>query len=232
MANTTTLATLRSAALDSADMTGSGFPDTTALNRYINAGLQYVYNKMVNSFEDYFHKEATFSLVSGQEDYDLPADHLKTTKVFYLEGTGADRRWSVPRFSVDEIEGCRSGAITSGSIQHWYVPTLPALALDADTVPAILPPSFEEYAILYAAQRLLEREESYQQAERLERYKQEIFQSMAETFEPRDTGEPKTVSDIYNRWSSYRWGHIAGRSFKYSLFGDKIKIVDFGAVGF
>lgn len=231
MANRATLGEMRARALDRADMIGSSFPDTTQLNRQINRGLQTIYNMMVNSYEDYFHREVQFDLINGTEQYQLPDDHLKTTKVFYIESSNGNRRYSVQRFMVDEIDGYRRGPLSTGIIEHWYVPTLGLLTDDSDTVPNQIPPTFEEYAVIYAARYLLKREESHQAAQDLTQDLAELKQEITDLIEPRDTGEPKVTSDIYGRWSNPRWSLRNGRDFKYAIFGDHLKIVEFGTLG-
>lgn len=231
MGNRATLSDMRKGALDRADMTGSSFPNTNQLDRQINRGLQSVYNMMVNAYEDYFHKEVQFRLINGTEQYNLPDDYLKTTKVFYLESSNGNRRYSVQRFTVDEIDGYRRGPLSTGIIEHWYVPTLSRLESDDDTVPAFLPPTFEEYASLYAARYLLMREDSYQAVGALSQELSELKPEIMDLIEPRDTGEPKVTSDIYGRWSNPRWSLRNGRDFKYGIFGGKLKIVEFGTLG-
>lgn len=227
MAQTATLKQLTDRALDYADMTGSEFPDPDRLIDYVNDGLAELHDILVNSFEDYFLERHTFTIAAGQEEYDLPADFYKLKKLWYVT---SGRRFKIERFVLDQIDGYRQTPITGGTCELWYVPEFTPLQLPNEKVSIAVPVSWEDYAALYAAQRLLMREESDTAvvSMELEKTRQKIINNAT----PRDAGEAESIGEFYGRWEYAR--HLLRfdeRYFKYRLMGNKLRIIEIEYLG-
>lgn len=226
MTQPTTLENLRARALDYADMTGSDFPDAARLDNYINVGLGQLHDLLINSYQDYYRKTQTLTLVPGTEEYDLPDDFLKSLEVFYEV---SDRRYSIPRFSRGEIDGYRKGALTGGTVTHWYAPQVARLSEPLDKVDLTVPFSWEDYVALAAAVRLLVREESDPSllvtllaAER---------QRIIDMAEPRDEGSQGAVEDVYGRFNRAADHFREWRYLRYRIMGSKIHFFEFEYLG-
>jgi hypothetical protein len=223
----TTLAELKARALDYADMTGSGFPDSNRLVDYINAGLSELHDILVNSYEDYFRKSLTFAIVNNQEEYDLPDDFYKVLKVYYKS---SDRRFKMERFQLDEIDGYRTSALSGGDVEFWYIPHYHKLSTDNESVNVAVPVGWEDFVALHAAIRLLAREESDPAPLMAERERQR--QRIVESAEPRDAGTANTVGDFHGRWNNAQ--HIfrfEERYLRYRVLGQKIHLLEFEYLG-
>lgn len=86
----------------------------------------------------------------------------------------------------------RSSPAAGLLIRVWYVPRLTALSLDADVLDGVS--GWEEYIVVDAARKALEKEES--DATHLERAKAALVQRIEAAAENRDAGSPATVSDV------------------------------------
>jgi hypothetical protein len=227
MANPVTLADLRARALDYADMTGSTFPVTARVTDYVNDGLSALHDILIESYEDYLYKTGTVSVVSGTESYNLPTDFYKLLKCFYLS---SNRRYTVKRFSLSDIDGYKSSPISSGTFELWYIPQFAVLSGDSDTVHVSVPIRWENFVALHAAIQLLNREESDSSALMREREAERArIISMAQ---PRDIGEQMTVEDHSGRWNGSRHFLAADeKSFMYRIMGDKIIFTQSELVG-
>ncbi len=211
---------LRARALDFADMTGSSFPDTSSLDGYINDGLAEIHE--ILALHDYLRSTHTITLVTGTEDYALPADFYKASSAWELV---SGRRHEIPRFNLSQLSGLKTtGPSSSGTAELWYVPQRIRLTNPDDKVGYDLPSGWETFAPLHAAVQLLNREESDAQGVAAER--ERIKQRITLHVEPRDAG-PIEVEDYYNRWGH---GFIDddGTSLRYRIMGSRIHFVDFG----
>lgn len=223
-----TLGELKLRALDYADMGNSAFPDSERLTNYINSGLSRLHDMLVDSYADYYRKTKSYTLVVGTEEYELPSDFLKASKVFYVSGS---RRYRIERFELNEIDGYKTtGAVTSGTVELWYYPQLTKLVNDIDSIEIAIPVGWEEYVALHAAIRLLIREESDPGPLMAER--EEERQRIMSMAEPRDAGEPKAISDSYGRWATgYSYIGSNERHYKYRIMGNKIHFVELESLG-
>lgn len=225
MANTVSLTVLQARALDYADMTGSGFPDTTRLTDYINSSATELYDLLVNAFSDYFLETDTFSVSANTEDYDLPDDFYKSKKVFWVSG---GRRYPIKAFQLAEVDGLNIGPLISGTIEMWYVPQMALLDAGADTIGSVIPPitpGWEDYIALGAAIRLLNREESDSSA--LSREKAAIGERIMALAEPRDSDEPSRVQDVKHRFSRSPLLDPDAGAVRYRILGSKIKFIQY-----
>jgi hypothetical protein len=89
---------------------------------------------------------------------------------------------------------------TAGQLmQLWYVPSMTQLAADNDTLST--PSGWDEYVIIDAAIKCLQKEESDTSV--LMNQKMAIIQRIEAAAENRDAGNPQTVCDT--QWSDYGW---------------------------
>lgn len=212
---------LQARALDYADMAGSGFPDSDRVRDYINDGLGEVHEMLAH--HDYLRSVASITLVAGTEEYALPADFYKCSRVWLLT---SGRRHMVDRFSLSQLDGLKTtGPIAAGSVEMWYVPRFSRLVQQSDAVFYDLPNGWETFAALHAAIQLLNREESDPQALMAER--ERVKQRIMVHVEPRDAGIPDEVEDHYNRWGR-SFNDSQSATLRYRVMGSKIHFVDFG----
>lgn len=224
MANTVTLQELQARALDYADMTGSSFPDTGRLTDYINSGLSDLHEMLVH--EEYFRTSANIAVVSGTEEYDLPADFYKAMKVYRLS---SGRRYLLDQFNPSQLSGYRNnGPAWTGTVELWYAPSPTKLVDSKDPVNAALPIGWDDFIALHAATRLLIREQSDPSAVAAER--EQVRQRIMDRVEPRDIGTPDTIEDHYGRWGGGLFD-IEERALRYRIMGSKILFVEFGYLG-
>tara|TARA_R100001530_G_scaffold7148_3_gene7983 strand:+ start:1823 stop:2521 length:699 start_codon:yes stop_codon:yes gene_type:complete len=230
MPSTATLATLRARALDYADMTDSNFPNADRVDDYINSAASEMYDILVNAYEDYFLTTNTITLVSGTEDYALPSDFYKAKRVYYVSG---GRRFAIDRFNLDDLSGAKTGPLSTGSAELWYVPEMTFMdtAGPTDTVGEIIPPmvnGWADFLAISAAIKLLIREESDPSA--LMREKEVLKQRMISMAEPRDAGLPDTIQDTSRRWADIGYAFDPGAfTLRYRIMGGNIKFVQYDA---
>jgi hypothetical protein len=229
MASTITLTQLVDRVLDRADLTDSDFPVSARVRDYINDAMAELYDIMTVAYEDYFVSTSDISLVADTESYNLPSDFFKALKVFYKSG---DNRYLVRRFNLNEITNTNMSPIlpfmgdesgiryrimankiyftptpnSSGTVELWYIPELTKFATDgsedSDAITFKAPAQWEEFVVVSAAIRLLDREESDTTA--LKGAKMELKQGIINTSTTRDTGEPMRITRHNNRFAR-RW---------------------------
>lgn len=226
MASPETLATLRARALDLADMTDSNFPVAARVTDYINSAASELYDILTNSFEDYFLKVQSITLVSGTEDYALPTDFYKSKRVFYIAG---GRRFGVHPFNLNDLDGAKSSPISGGSVELWYTPEMTLMSAESDTIAASIPPivkGWAEFIALGAAIKLLTREESDATALIME--KQQMKQRLIDMADPRDAGIPDRVQDIDSRFNQTGYTYDPGAYLlRYRIMGGNIKFIQY-----
>ncbi len=179
----TTLQNLIDRARSRADMINSDFvDDTTELTPWANAGLMELYDLVVRSFEDYFTTSTTSTITTGNT-ISLPATFYKLRALDYsLNGSYVN----VPLFNFQDRNKVNNGlnwnrtngdgrayrimadniliqnaASAAGTYQIWYVPSLTPLSALSDAIPTNLSKfGWDEYIVLYMAERMLSKEES------------------------------------------------------------------------
>ncbi len=178
----TTLLQLRTRARERADMVGSTFCSDPEINNWLNLGLAELYDMTVNAYEDYYTTSTTLTISSGNSaalpetfyklralDFNLNGQWVELTQFNfnernrsgsgegYLHNTYTGRKF---RIMGDNILITPTDAAI-GSYRLWYVPLVTTLSADASTIPRILSDSkWDEYIVLYAAERMLSKEES------------------------------------------------------------------------
>lgn len=220
MPSTTTLAQLRDRVLDKCDMTGSSFPVDARVNEYINDALSELHGQIVAADEDYFLSTQAIAVVAGTETYALPSDYYKTRKVWFETG---GRRYPVRRFTVEEVGGMKTSPLSSGSINHWYIPEVTELSGDSDEVGMNMPKGWENYVVHHAAVQLLGREESDASLWMAERDRK--LRLIINAIEPRDMGEADQIGDVYDRWGTHQKQYIQERNYRYRIMGGNMHIV-------
>jgi hypothetical protein len=214
-----TLLELRTAVRERANMEDTQFVTDPELTRYVNQSLQSLYNKLVTTYEDYFVSPTPYAFVTAETDkYDLPPDYFKELGM-ELQFASAPNGWlTLHRFTMAErnkwrypgmvpapgwatfqyrVMGSQIWLIpqpqTSGqTVRMWYVPRLPRLAADTDSVDMVSD-NFIEYAILDSAIKCLVKEES--DASTLMAERAQKLKELEEEASNRDAGEPEHVSD-------------------------------------
>lgn len=212
-----TLLELRTRARERADMVGSTFVSDASVTTWINQGLLELYDYVVNSFEDYFSATTTLTVSSGNT-VTLPANFYKLRGLDYsmnggyqalrefgfaernatsqaginfLFNQGADRKY---RILGDSLMLLPESAST-GSYRLFYVPAMAVLSADGDVVlPSLTKFGWDEYAVLFAAERMLSKEESSITDIRAER--QEILARVIAMSANRQADQSETVQDV------------------------------------
>lgn len=158
-----TLAQLRTAARQRADMVYSQFVSDSELNSYINASYYELYDLLVQKYgNDYFMKEYSFELQNNVSQYPLPADFFKLLGVDLQISAGPDGYVSLRPFTLAERNRYSTANVqtwigvtnlryrisagnlwftpspqTGQTIRIWYVPRLAELV--DPTTPAPIP---------------------------------------------------------------------------------------------
>lgn len=203
------LSWLRSRVRQIADMENSTFVSDSELLSYINDSAKKLHDILVSSNEDYSTIILPFSISSGNTST-LPSDCYKVRGIDYQYGGD----W-VPlrRFQFAERESFNNKTRTvidlsyrlikdtiyllpedkaTGSYRLWYVPELPDLALDADTLDG--KNGFEEYVILDAGIKCRIKEES--DTKEMVQARDEALSRVTTMAQERDYGGPDRVADV------------------------------------
>lgn len=215
MAATVTLAQLRTAVLDRADMTNGGPISTAELDDRINAGLRTVYAELKKKRGDeYFGTDATIHTVGGTQEYTLPDDFLNVSAegVWWMTGTGVNipihkytpnesqlqitgQGWTYYPYGSNIRYRLRVGSIRFlptplgvYTVKLNYIPTPPILVNDIDEWDGYQ--GFEEAVKWLAAAHCLAKEES-DTSYQMQQYQREM-QMILENAE-RDENEPPQV---------------------------------------
>lgn len=212
MATTKTLAQLRTAARQRADMENSTFVSDTELTDYVNQSYFELYDLLVQKFgDDYFVATPHTATTTSSETYDLPTDLYKLLGVD-IGSTG--NFIALKPFTFSE-RNLRSGVAVRQNLRYrlrgsslwltpapaagqtlrlWYVPRLTPLSADADTADGVS--GWTEYLICDAAIKCLQKEES--DVSVLMAQKMALIKRIEAAAENRDAGSPAVVSDSQN----------------------------------
>lgn len=211
-----TLSSLRTRVRERADMKNSNFVEDSELNQYINSSYQELYDILVTSFEDYYTlPPVSFSIASGSNYYTLPTDFYK------LRGVDAkldsDNYYTMQPFDFANRNKFNQSLLVlnsanyykqyrivggrlyitpednaSGDYRIWYVPRATTLTSDSSTLDGIN--GWEEYIVVDAARKCLDKEESDTSA--LAQEKEMLRQRIINASAKRDAGMPKTITDV------------------------------------
>jgi len=215
MANTTTLANIRTRVRERCDMENSNFISSTELLSFINASYGEFYEIIVSRFEDYFVEDSDFTLASGVSTYTLPTDFFKfrgldrelgggeyqtLTKFNFAERNSVNRnyrRLSAYPYSIqyrivgDEIRIVPKSS-AAGDYKLWYVPVFTPLVSESDTVDGYN--GWEEYIIIDASIKCLAKEES--STTEFVAEKKAILKRIEDMASNRDFYQPEKITDV------------------------------------
>lgn len=204
-----TLESLRDQARQRADMVNSEFCSDVEINQYINNSITELYDLLVSVNEDYYVTSGTVSLVNGTDSYSLPADFYKLLGVdvdyngqqiaikpfMFAERSRMQTALSGAPFRY-RLQGSNIKFIpepdTSYTVTLWYVPRFTALSADASTFDGIN--GWEEYVIVDAAIKMLQKEES--DVSILMAQKEALRGRINTMAANRDSGEPQRIVDV------------------------------------
>ena len=215
MANTVTLADLRTRCRERSDMENSQFISPTELLSYINASYAELYDIMVSKFEDYYVTSSTFTIASGANTEALPTDFYKLRGVDYKIDN--NNYVAARKFNFSKRNALNNSTIYAGTgsreIQYrilgnnlhlepasnapgdykiWYTPIYTPLASESDTVDGIN--GFEEYIVIDVAIKMLAKEES--STTHLEREKVAMLERIEIMAQNRDYDQPEQIADM------------------------------------
>jgi len=216
------LAVLRQRVRQRADMETSQFVKDSELNGYLNASIAELYDVICQKYgNDYFAVSTIISTTPSGLTYSLPSNFYKLLGVDVLtQGSNAspDAVWtSVQRFEFSE-RNRRLGSVyynnymgpgfryrllgnqilldgSPGSVfslRVWYIPTPVQLSADADTFDGYN--GWEEFAVVDAAIKCLEKEESDTRA--LQSRKQFLENRIESAAGNRDAGSAPRITDV------------------------------------
>lgn len=225
-----TLAELRLAAQQRADMVGSQFVSDAEWSSYINSSYFELYDLLVQKYgDDYFVASPYQVTTDGQSDrYALPSDFYKLLGVD-LQNTGTPNGWLTLRpFTFTErnrnsitdtttwagrtnlryrLNGSNvwfTPMPQSGMLMRlWYVPRLTPLTSDTDVADGVS--GWLEYVVVDAAIKAMQKEES--DVSVLLAQKGALIRRIESAAENRDAGSPARVADVQRldwAWGGYR----------------------------
>ena len=174
-----TLAQLRTRVRERANMENSTFVSDSELSRYINYSINDLRDKMIiKTGEEYFADIETYALIDGTEEYNLPSDFYKVISCQMLGDNtlyfpmkrfeyAEQNEYARPLYSKvadiryrirgDKLILNPSTNIQGRTIRLIYVPILPELAQDTDTLTGFN--GWDEYVVLLSAIKCLQKEE-------------------------------------------------------------------------
>lgn len=212
-----TLAEIRTAAKQRADMVNSSFVSDAEWNSFINGSGYALYDILVASYgEDYFSTTYSFTTDGTSERYALPSGFYKLLGVEVLIASsqyvtlkpfkfGERNRFARPGTVIlgdlANLQYRLNGsflwlqpmAASGQTVRIWYVPQWTALTADATTFDGIS--GWLDYVVVDAARKALVKEES--DTAQLERELAELKDRIVGQAPNRDTAGPVRVTDVY-----------------------------------
>ena len=200
----------------------SGFVTDDELRRRLNEALKGLYDMLIDAWgQEYYVRDTTITLVSGQNDYNLPADFYKGASVT-ASNNGYHyqlRTWEMQELaSMQTLSAHTSGAIyqlryrfkgrdisiyptptQAFSVKVWYIPAMTELVLGTDTFDGVN--GWEQWAVLTAAIDVLNKEESDTSALMVERSMVEArIRKLAGS---QDAGRAARITDVRGDWIAW-----------------------------
>lgn len=213
-----------------ADKEGSGFVQNTELIGYINKSATKLYDLLVGAYgNDYYAETVALPTINNQQYYDLPANFYKLIGLDYM--IGPTEALTLKPYQFNERNRFRIGTywnaitgvagpryhITQNQIsflpipdgvynlEMHYVPVCPKMVDLTDTFDGIN--GWEEYIILDAARKMLQKEET--DTTGLEKEIAAIVGRINQMAENRDAGQSFRVTDVRNV-DGYSFGYFDG----------------------
>jgi hypothetical protein len=212
---TFTLAQLRSRVRQRADMETSQFVTDSEINGLINASIAELYDVIAQKYgNDYFAVSTQFTLANGAQSQALPADFYKLLGVDSRLDQNAWQTVNRFEFSERNLRDSQLLRIPAGNpefryklfgneirfdvpmsqsteIRVWYVPFPVQLVADVDTFDGYN--GWEEYVVVDAAIKCLEKEES--DTRDLQLRKQQLETRIESAAGNRDAQNPARIVD-------------------------------------
>lgn len=212
-----TLAELKLQARQRADMEESEFVSDSELTAYLNSSIAELHDLLIASYnDDYIMNEHTFAADGTNLQYALPADFYKvrgvdvkfnngdytTVKRFNFNRRNEQQNsfaWNLAGLPYIEYRlvgsNIRFNRVPDAgmSFRIWYHPVATKLVLDTDSYNDIN--QFAEYAIVDAAIKMMQKEESDVRV--LAAQKEALRQRIIAMAANRDANEPSSVTDVY-----------------------------------
>lgn len=192
------------------DMENTNFISAAEWLSYADQSYRKFYNLITTLYEDYNVATYDYTTTAGVEEYDLPSAFLKT-RLVELSGVTPKpltlRAWTLSEKNrlAYNVAGYPVRFATYGNklrlmptprgaftVTLWYVPTATQITSTSQTVEVYN--GFDEYIALDMAIRALMKEES--NTDRLERERDRMQKMLEETMHGRDSGQPRTMTDI------------------------------------
>lgn len=228
MPNTATLASLTARVRQQGDLINSQFVSDAEIAGWLNVGLSELHDILVMHFEDYFENTYTFDTTGTVSDYALPVDFYKLQGVDLIEGPTRytvrrymnrerNRRqlttfWSIIDFPEYRIIGSNIRFIPTPvgtrTFTIYYAPEFAQLVLGTDLVNQVIPPGWEEFAVLDATSKCLLKEESDPSGWLAK--KEELRARLMVSVDDRDANEPASIIDVTRRFDGWGWSGEGG----------------------
>ena len=217
---TVTLASLKEQILQQANMEETQLIGDAELVGYINSSIAELHDILVQVYNgDYFQKDYSFTTVTNQDKYDLPADFYKLVGVDYVLGPrqivvlnrfNFRDRFKDETFAFYSFQGFRTNIRyrlekdsirfntvpdAGKSMRLWYIPCATKLVNDSDTYDGIN--GYEEYVINDCVIKCLIKEESDVSVQMAR--KQAFIFRIQSAADNRDTAAPEVITDVYAR---------------------------------
>lgn len=212
MARTYTWAELRTRIRQKTNKENSQFVTNSEIDSMIEEAYATMYNKLVNTNENYFITSTTLTLVNNTHTYALPADFYK------LKGVDLDRNgvlyqlslvpWehrnkyqaisttytSLPTEYMFYNNSLRFVPVPNGgyTVTVYYVPAPPKYVSDATTIDGVA--GFDKYIVNYCAACIRDKEEKDSSV--FMNKAMIALQDMANSISPRDFENSITISDV------------------------------------
>lgn len=228
MPRNVTLLDLRTRVRQRANMENSTFVTDSEVSSLVNEGIAGLYNLLVQARgQEYYAADTSIATVANQSVYDLPADFYQLLDITALISS---ETYKLKRYQMADIARLSQPGVTSPAtlpqyrirgqfntttnvvqlqilplptqvytISIYYVPAPVLLAADGDTCDGIA--GFEEWVVLDAAIRCLQKEESDVSFLAAEREKVEA--RIRNLRDDRDAGDAPRVQDVRGRAVAY-----------------------------
>lgn len=210
---TVTLQDIRLDCRDRADMPRARLVSDQNLDRYINDSVARVYKMLVAARgQDYYMKDQSFTTDGrNPSQYALNSDFWQLVNVTATDGTF---RRTLRPFTMKERARWQEYAVPAGLVVTYsYVPAPDRLTDPDATFDGIA--GWEEWVVLDAAMKMLEKEETDTSA--MANRRAELTREIELLAPDRDAGWPERVTDVGRGWDySYAFG---GGLPRYRLFG-------------
>ena len=225
MARTFTLIQIRTRARERADMVNSSFITDSELNGYISASYAELYDILVQSGLLYFTPTAQTITGNGSETYAVPSGYYGTVRVDRQEGSNFYplQEYMITERHVHENGGGSEARVysaqgsnisllpapSSGTYRHIYIPAPVDLTASADSTTIDGVSGWEEYIVVDAARKMLQKEESSTTG--VERDLLRLKERIEEMAQNRAWSTPRRVVDVRSDKSdSANWWRTTG----------------------